>query len=292
MAVPPTSRLKSSKPGSEGVLSKGSGVPAALRIFSALHCQFVAVLFYFRCKKLQVGSLLLLPILLTLTSCSVVEGTFSSIKTTFSVVKTGYRVAKKTVKGTIWIVSGTYDLTKGATKLVYHVGKFTFEVVRAPLDFPLIRDDIQTIDGLPVKEAIRLERVKAAPYTVKGQYYVPMSMASAQMYEETGVASWYGEETRRLPGGYMTANGELFNPNALTAAHKYLPLPIHVKVTNLENGKSIIVRVNDRGPFPSDYNPDSGKRIIDLSRGAAEQLGFVEQGVARVHVETIQLEEA
>ncbi|TKB93821.1 MAG: septal ring lytic transglycosylase RlpA family protein [Nitrospira sp.] len=214
------------------------------------------------------------------------------MKTTFSVIKTGYRVAKKTVRGTIWVVRGTYELTKGATKLVYHIGKFTFEVVQAPLEYPLIRDDIQTIDGLPVKEAIRLGRVKAAPYTVKGQRYVPMSLASAQTYEETGLASWYGEETRRLPGGHMTANGELFNPSTLTAAHKYLPLPIHVQVTNLENGKSIIVRVNDRGPFPSDYNPDSGKRIIDLSRGAAEQLGFVEQGTAQVHVETIQLDEA
>ncbi len=274
------------------MLLKGSGIPAALRIFSAVHYKFVAVLFYFRCKNFKIGSLLLFPILLTLTSCSVIEIPFNAIKTTFSVIKTGYRVAKKTVKGTIWVVSGTYELTKGATKLVYHIGKFTFEVVRAPLEYPLIRDDIQTIDGLPVKEAIRLGRVKAAPYTVKGQHYVPMSLTSAQMYEETGVASWYGEETRRLPGGHMTANGELFNPSALTAAHKYLPLPIHVQVTNLDNGKSIIVRVNDRGPFPSDHNPDSGKRIIDLSRGAAEQLGFVEQGVARVHVETIQLEEA
>lgn len=236
--------------------------------------------------------LLLLPILLAHASCSVIETTFSAIKTTFSAIKTSYRVAKKTVKGTIWVVRGTYQFTKETTKLVYHIGKFTFEVVRAPLDYPLLRDDIQTIDGLPVKEAIRLGRVKTAPYTVNGHHYVPMSIASAQTYKETGLASWYGEETRRQPGGYMTANGELFNPNALTAAHKYLPLPIHVQVTNLENGRSIIVRVNDRGPFPSQHNPDSGKRIIDLSRGAAEQLGFVEQGVAKVHVETIQLEEA
>lgn len=236
--------------------------------------------------------LLLLPIILTLASCSVIEASFSVITTTFSALKTSYRVVKKTVKGTIWVVSGTYELTKETTKLVYHIGEFTFEVVRAPLDYPLIRDDIQTIDGLPVKEAIRLGRVKAAPYTVKGQQYVPMTIVNAQTYEETGWASWYGEETRRQPGGHMTANGELFNPNALTAAHKYLPLPIHVQVTNLENGKSVIVRVNDRGPFPSRHNPDSGKRIIDLSRRAAEQLGFVEQGVAKVHVETIQLEEA
>jgi rare lipoprotein A len=236
--------------------------------------------------------LLLLPILLTVTSCSVIETSFSAIKTTFSAIKTGYRVVKKTVNGTIWVVRGTYQFTKATTKLVYQIGKFTFEVVRAPLEYPLMRDDIETIDGLPVKEAIRLGRVKNAPYTVKGRYYVPMTVASATRYEETGLASWYGEETRRQQGGHMTANGELFNPRALTAAHKYLPLPIHVQVTNLENGRSIVVRVNDRGPFPSDYNPDSGKRIIDLSRGAAEQLGFAEQGVAKVRVETIQLEEA
>ncbi len=124
--------------------------------------------------------LLLVSILLTNASCSIIDGAFSVIKGTFSVAKTGYRVAKKTVKGTIWVVSGAYELTKGVTRLVYHIGKFTFEVVQAPLEYPLIRDDIQTIDGLPVKEAIRLGRVKAAPYTVKGQRYVPMNMAKAQ----------------------------------------------------------------------------------------------------------------
>ncbi|MBL8036648.1 MAG: septal ring lytic transglycosylase RlpA family protein [Nitrospira sp.] len=222
--------------------------------------------------------------MIALTSCSV-------LKTTGSTIKTGYRIVKGTIKGTLWVVRGTYQFTKETTKLVYQIGKFTFEVVRAPLDYPLVREDLQTIDGLPVTEAIRLGRVKTAPYTVKGSRYTPMTVASAQTYEETGLASWYGEETKRQPGGSMTANGELFNPRALTAAHKYLPLPTHVQVTNIENGRSIIVRVNDRGPFPSQHNPDSGKRIIDVSRGAAEQLGFVEQGIARVHVETIQLEE-
>jgi rare lipoprotein A len=89
----------------------------------------------------------------------------------------------------------------------------------------------------------------------------------------------------------MTANGEAFNPNGLTAAHKYLPLPTHVKVTNLENHRSIIVRVNDRGPFPSEQNPKSGDRIIDLSAGAAKRLGFYEKGIAKVKVEVIQLKE-
>ncbi len=90
----------------------------------------------------------------------------------------------------------------------------------------------------------------------------------------------------------MTANGEMFNPRALTAAHKYLPLPTNVLVTNLENGRSSIVRVNDRGPFPSKNNPKSGKRIIDVSWGAAKRLGFVQKGLARVRVKTIRLKSA
>jgi rare lipoprotein A len=89
----------------------------------------------------------------------------------------------------------------------------------------------------------------------------------------------------------MTANGEVFDPRQLTAAHKYLPLPTHVKVTNLENNKWVIVRVNDRGPFPSDFNPSSVERIIDVSEGAAKRLGFHKKGVARVRVETIELKE-
>ena len=85
----------------------------------------------------------------------------------------------------------------------------------------------------------------------------------------------------------MTANGEAFHPAGLSAAHKHLPLPIYAKVTNLENGRSVIVRVNDRGPFPTNHNPASGDRIIDVSLGAAKKLGFQGKGTARVTVETI-----
>ena len=77
----------------------------------------------------------------------------------------------------------------------------------------------------------------------------------------------------------------------MTAAHKYLPIPIHVKVTNLENDRWIIVRVNDRGPFPSDHNAASGDRIIDLSEGAAQEMGFHDKGVAKVKVTVIELKE-
>jgi rare lipoprotein A len=204
-----------------------------------------------------------------------------------SAMRTSYRATKATVKGTIWTVKGAYELTAGTTKLAYSVGKFTFRVVRAPLEWPLIKDDIETIDGLPVKEAIRLGRVKNSPYTVKGKRYYPMSVAEARKYKAVGTASWYGHETLRTKGGHMTANGEKFSPYALSAAHKHLPLPTNVKVTNLNNNRSIVVRVNDRGPFPSVNNPDSGKRIIDLSMGAAKRLGFYRKGTARVRVEVI-----
>ncbi len=214
---------------------------------------------------------------LVLSGCSVIKGT--------------YRVIKGTVKGTVWTVKGAYKLTTGTVKLTYKIGKFTFTVVRAPLDWALISDDIETIDGLPPKEAIRQGRAKNAPYTVKRRRYYPMTVAQAQEYDETGIASWYGYETLRQKGGRMTANGEAFNPKGLTAAHKYLPLPTNVMVTNLENGRSIIVRVNDRGPFPSALNPRSGRRIIDLSQGAAKRLGFYKKGTARVRVQTIQLRE-
>jgi rare lipoprotein A len=109
------------------------------------------------------------------------------------------------------------------------------------------------------------------PYQVGGVWYYPKADYD---YNETGIASWYG------PGfdGKRTANGEIFDTNGLTAAHKTLPMPSMVRVTNLENGRSIAVRVNDRGPF-------SAGRIIDLSRRGAQLLGFIENGTARVRVE-------
>src|SRR5690606_6018827 len=108
------------------------------------------------------------------------------------------------------------------------------------------------------------------PYQIRGRWYHP---AHQPGYDEVGEASWYG------PGfhGRSTATGETFDQNALTAAHKTLPLPGLVEVTNLSNGRSVILRLNDRGPFVDG-------RIIDLSRGAAEELGLLNQGVGRVRV--------
>jgi rare lipoprotein A len=98
-----------------------------------------------------------------------------------------------------------------------------------------------------------------------------------QTYRETGVAAWYGKDFH----GKKTASGETFDMNALTAAHRTLPLGTMIRVTNLDNFKSIKVRVNDRGPFVRN-------RILDLSLGAAKELGFIAQGTARVKIETLE----
>lgn len=111
------------------------------------------------------------------------------------------------------------------------------------------------------------------PYQIGGTWYYPREQPD---YDETGIASWYG------PGFYnnLTADGEMFTSQDLTAAHKTLPMPVNVRVTNLENGQSLVVRVNDRGPFAQG-------RIIDVSERAARLLGFYEKGTARVRVQYV-----
>jgi rare lipoprotein A len=109
-----------------------------------------------------------------------------------------------------------------------------------------------------------------SPYQIDGVWYYPGEQPD---YDETGIASWYGPTFY----GKYTANGELYDGDALTAAHRTLPMPVNVRVTNLKNGKSIIVRVNDRGPY-------ARGRIIDLSRHAAELLDVVQTGTAPVRV--------
>jgi rare lipoprotein A len=108
------------------------------------------------------------------------------------------------------------------------------------------------------------------PYTVGGKRYVPQDNPD---YAAAGTASWYGADFH----GRRTANGEIFSANALTAAHPTLPLPSYVRVTNTDNGRSIIVRVNDRGPYVHG-------RIIDLSARAASMLGYIQSGVGNVEV--------
>lgn len=110
------------------------------------------------------------------------------------------------------------------------------------------------------------------PYQVRGITYVP---AAAPGYDAVGIASWYGDES-----GDRTARGEKFRAGWLTAAHPTLPLPSYLEVTALDTGRTIVVRVNDRGPF-------SRARIVDLSRGAAQALGLHAAGHAAVHVRLI-----
>jgi rare lipoprotein A len=108
------------------------------------------------------------------------------------------------------------------------------------------------------------------PYQIDGTWYYPREQPD---YDETGVASWYGPNFY----GQRTANGEVYNAGDLTAAHRTLPMPVNVRVTNLDNGKSIVLRVNDRGPYAK-------ARIIDVSEQAAKLLGFYGVGTARVRV--------
>jgi rare lipoprotein A len=208
---------------------------------------------------------------------------FSLSFTSCGFFTTTYMVGKGAVTATYKVTKTVFKGVFGTGKVVYKIGEYTFTVVMAPVTWPFTRDGLETIDGLPPKEAIRLGRVKMAPYVVNGKRYVPMSLAKAGKYKERGIASWYGYETRKQKGGHMTANGEAFDPDGLNAAHKYLPLPTYVKVTNLENKKTIILRVNDRGPFVKN-------RIIDLSAGAAKKLGYFKKGTARVMVETVEVE--
>ncbi len=116
------------------------------------------------------------------------------------------------------------------------------------------------------------------PYVLEGITYIPVDVFN---YDETGQASWYGKELN----GRNTANGELFNPDAITAAHRTLPLPSYVEVTALDTGKTILVRLNDRGPA-------SASRLIDLSQGAARQLGVLEKGSFPVRVRRVNPPEA
>jgi rare lipoprotein A len=111
------------------------------------------------------------------------------------------------------------------------------------------------------------------PYELNGRTYVP---AEDPNYRSEGIASWYGPDFH----GKSTANGETFDMNGISAAHPTLPMPSYLRVTNLANGRSIIVRINDRGPYAKE-------RVTDLSVGAAKALGYYEQGLARVRIEYV-----
>ena len=132
------------------------------------------------------------------------------------------------------------------------------------------------VDGVPdaVPRDEPFHKYANRPYTVFGQTYVPI--VNKEPGKERGLASWYGRKFH----GQKTSSGEVYDMFAMTAAHKTLPIPSYARVTNLANGKSVVVRVNDRGPFHS-------KRIIDLSYAAAKKIGILARGSGMVEVERI-----
>ncbi len=134
------------------------------------------------------------------------------------------------------------------------------------------------LDAMPdaVPQAEPLHRFANRPYTALGENYTPLAATAIGNYKKRGIASWYGKKFH----GRRTSSGEVYDMYAMTAAHPTLPLPSYARVTNLSNNKSVIVRVNDRGPFLHG-------RIIDLSYAAAHKLDFVRAGSARVAVESL-----
>jgi rare lipoprotein A len=136
---------------------------------------------------------------------------------------------------------------------------------------PVSQQNVNSIPEVQPKPVKRTRAGNKSPYTVLGKTYTLLTESKG--YQERGKASWYGTKFH----GRRTANGEVYDMWAMTAAHKTLPIPSYVRVTNVENGRSLIVLVNDRGPF-------HGDRIIDLSYGAAVKLGFAEKGVTTVDV--------
>jgi rare lipoprotein A len=129
-------------------------------------------------------------------------------------------------------------------------------------------------DAVPRAEP--LHRYANRPYQALGRDYTPISASASAAYRQTGVGSWYGRRFHGQP----TSSGEKYDMYAMTAAHPTLPIPSYARVTNLANGRSVVVRINDRGPFHAD-------RIIDLSYVAAWKLGYIESGSARVQVEAV-----
>jgi rare lipoprotein A len=150
----------------------------------------------------------------------------------------------------------------------------------AELTVDLIKKSKKRVQQVEIEKAIDDGTITANPiykignpYQVGGVWYYPERDLA---YDETGIGSWYGDEF----AGRLTANGEIFDPDMVTAAHKTLPMPSVVRVTNLDNGKSLVVRINDRGPFVPG-------RVIDLSREAARLIGYRDQGIARVRVQVL-----
>ena len=151
-----------------------------------------------------------------------------------------------------------------------NAGRYSISQDRAPTRII----DLSSIPEVIPEPLNRTGAGNRSPYTVLGKSYEVMP--TEEGYNERGVASWYGEKFH----GHKTSNGEVFDMFLASAAHKSLPIPSFLRVTNLDNNRSIVVRVNDRGPF-------HGDRVIDLSYAAAVKLGYADRGTARVQLESI-----
>jgi len=136
--------------------------------------------------------------------------------------------------------------------------------------------DVSSIPNAEPRFEVRTRAGNKSPYTVLGKTY--RVLPESDGFKERGIASWYGNKFH----GRRTSNGEIYNMYGMTAAHKNLPIPSYVKVTNLDNGRSIVVRVNDRGPFHDG-------RVIDLSYAGASKLDYLKRGTARVEVEALPM---
>jgi rare lipoprotein A len=139
-------------------------------------------------------------------------------------------------------------------------------------DGPGDKPPANVADAVPRAEP--LHKFANRPYKAMGKEYVPMT--SLQPFRQRGMASWYGKRYH----GQKTSSGEIYDMYAMSAAHPTLPIPSYVRVTNLANGRSVVVRINDRGPFHA-------ARVIDVSYAAAHKLGFIQAGAAQVEVESI-----
>jgi rare lipoprotein A len=167
-------------------------------------------------------------------------------------------------------VSHTPSQTSRTTQPVANAGRYEMDV-----DSPLLEPfDLSIVRPVVPRREVRTIAGNKSPYTVNGRTYRVLPDEAG--YSVTGIASWYGRKFH----GHLTSNGEVYDMFQLSAAHTTLPIPSYVRVTNLDNGKNIIARVNDRGPFHSE-------RVLDLSYAGAVMLGYAGKGTARVKVEAL-----
>lgn len=201
-------------------------------------------------------------------------------KTTAAVKQASVAAAPVTVAPATPTESSKPQLVDGLTMRITENGiipESEYEIQVPKEDVSLAeRDDTQPADEDIATKARKALSGTSKSYRVNGIRYKPMSIDETDSFSQEGIASWYG------PGfhGRKTANGETFNQNAMTAAHKRLPISSYVRVTRVSTGKSIVVRINDRGPF-------IGNRVIDLSYGAAKRLGIVNRGSDKVKIEPV-----